>query len=134
MQKNPGRTYLLARMPIAVSMLGHGLERVNKLQDFSDHLTDQFAKSLLPAMLVTPFSFALPFIELITGILLLLGLLTRFSCVLGVLLMMVLIFGSSMIEDWQNVFIQIMYGAYFSILYYFAFYNRYSADRWLFDF
>src|ERR1700709_2446081 len=100
MQKNPGRTYLLARMPIAVSMLGHGLERVNKLQDFSDHLTDQFAKSLLPAMLVTPFSYALPFIELITGILLLLGLLTRFSCVLGVLLMMVLIFGSSMIEDW----------------------------------
>jgi thiosulfate dehydrogenase [quinone] large subunit len=129
MQKNPGRTYLLARLPIAVSMFGHGLDRVPKLQAFSNHIVGQFSKSMLPAALVTPFSYALPFLELLTGVLLILGLFTRFACVLGVLIMLALILGSSLIEQWDNVFSQIMYGLYFAMLYYFAFYNRYSFDR-----
>jgi thiosulfate dehydrogenase [quinone] large subunit len=129
MQKNPGRTYLLARLPIAVSMFGHGLDRIPKLQGFSNHLVEQFSKSMLPAPLVTPFSYILPFAELLTGVLLILGLFTRYACVLGVLIMLVLIFGSCMIEQWDNVFSQIIYGAYFALLYYFAFYNRYSFDR-----
>ena len=131
MKKNPGRTYLLARLPIAVSMLGHGLERITKIPEFRSHLAEQFSKSMLPPAIVSPFSLALPFLELITGALLILGLFTRFSCAMGVMLMLALILGSSMLEDWDNVFMQLIYGAYFSILYYFAFYNKYSLDRWL---
>ena len=129
MKKTPGRAYLMARLPIAVSMFGHGLERIPKLHLFSDHLVEQFSKSIIPEKLVATFSTALPFAELLTGILLILGLFTRFSCVLGLLIMLALIFGSAMIEQWDNVFIQIIYGLYFSMLYYFAFYNRYSFDR-----
>jgi thiosulfate dehydrogenase [quinone] large subunit len=128
MQNKPNTTYLLARLPIAVSMFGHGLERIPKLQGFSNHLTEQFGKSWLPSALVMPFSYVLPFLELITGFLLILGLFTRFSCILGVIIMLALIFGSSMIEQWENVFTQIIYGAYFALLYYFAVYNRYSID------
>jgi thiosulfate dehydrogenase [quinone] large subunit len=131
MQNNPNTTYLLARLPIAVSMFGHGLERIPKLQGFSSHLVGQFSKSMLPLALVIPFSYVLPFLELLTGILLILGLFTRFSCILGVLIMLALIFGSSMIEQWENVFTQIIYGAYFALLYYFAIYNRYSIDGWM---
>jgi thiosulfate dehydrogenase (quinone) large subunit len=131
MRKNPGRTYLMARMPVAVSMLGHGLDRIPKLQGFSDHMVDQFSKSIIPVKVVAEFSTALPFVELGVGVLLILGLFTRFSCVLGLLLMLALIFGSTMIEQWDNVFIQIMYGLYFTMLYYYAFYNRYSFDRLL---
>ena len=94
MQKNPGRTYLLARLPIAASMLGHGLERIPQLPAFRSHLAEEFSKSALPPAIVSPFSFALPFLELITGALLVLGLFTRFACALGVMLMVVLIFGS----------------------------------------
>src|SRR5437879_7066494 len=119
MQKNPGRTYLLARLPIAVSMLGHGLDRIPKLQTFSNHLIGQFNNSILPEILVIPFSYALPFLELLTGVLLILGLFTRYACVLGVLIMLTLIFGSCLIEQWDNVFSQIIYGAYFAMLYYF---------------
>lgn len=129
MQKNPGRTYLLARLPIAVSMLGHGLDRIPKLQTFSNHIAGQFSNSLLPEILVVPFSYVLPFLELLTGVLLILGLFTRYACVLGVLIMLTLILGSCLIEQWDNVFSQIIYGAYFALLYYFAFYNRYSFDR-----
>ena len=131
MKKNPGRTYLMARLPIAVSMLGHGLDRIPKLQEFSDHVVQQFSKSVIPEKLVTPFSIGLPFAELVTGILLILGLFTRFSCVLGLLAMLSLIFGSCMIEQWENVFTQMIYGLYFVMLYYYAYNNRYSFDRLL---
>ncbi|MDB5133702.1 MAG: DoxX [Mucilaginibacter sp.] len=128
MKNKPNTTYLLARLPIAVSMFGHGLERIPKLQGFSNHMVGQFSKSMLPVSFVTPFSLGLPFLELLTGILLILGLFTRFACILGVLIMLALIFGSSTLEQWENVFTQIIYGAYFTLLYYFAVYNRYSAD------
>jgi thiosulfate dehydrogenase [quinone] large subunit len=128
MQKNPGRTYLLARLPIGMSMFGHGLDRIPKLQAFSGHMFGQFSKSMIPASLVSIFANVLPFLEFLTGILLLLGLFTRFACVLGVMIMLALIFGSSLIEQWENVFSQIIYGAYFALLYYFAVYNRYSID------
>ena len=131
MKKNPGRTYLMARMPIAVSMLGHGLARIPKLQIFSDHLVNQFSKTIIPIKLVALFTTALPFMELLIGILLILGLFTRLACVLGLLIMLALIFGATVIEQWDNVFMQIVYGLYFTMLYYYAFYNRYSFDRLL---
>jgi len=129
MKKNPGRTYLMARLPIAVSALGHGLDRIPKLQIFSDHLISQFSKSILPIKLISPFSMLLPFIELGVGILLILGLFTRFACVVGLVTMLALILGSCLIEQWDNVLSQMLYSLYFVMLYYYAFYNRYSFDR-----
>ena len=131
MKKNPGRTYLMARLPIAVSMLGHGLDRIPKLQVFSDQMVSQFSKSIIPIKLVSAFSMVLPFVELGLGILLILGLFTRFACVVGLIGMLALILGSCLIEQWDNVFSQTLYSLYFVMLYYYAFYNRYSFDRLL---
>ena len=131
MKKNPGRTYLMARLPIAVSALGHGIDRIPKIQVFSDHLVSQFSKSILPIKLVSLFSMTLPFIELGIGILLILGLFTRFACIVGLITMLALIFGSCLLEQWDNVLSQMLYGLYFVMLYYYAFYNRYSFDRLL---
>src|ERR1700744_2859405 len=122
-------TYLLARLPIGMSFFGHGLERIPKLSGFVEHMAQPFEKSILPMSLVTPFGYVLPFLELLTGILLLLGLFTRFATVLGVLIMLALIFGSSMIEQWNNVFTQIIYGAYLALLFYFADYNILAIDK-----
>ena len=121
-------TYLLARLPIGMSFFGHGLERLPKLAAFSHGIAASFSKSILPESLVLPFSYILPVLELLTGILLLLGLFTRFAAVLGVALMLFLIFGSSMIEQWNNVFTQIIYGGYLALLFYFAQYNIISID------
>jgi thiosulfate dehydrogenase [quinone] large subunit len=129
MKKNPGRTYLMARLPIAVSMLGHGIDRISKIQLFSDHLVQQFSQSIIPAKLVANFSMVLPFIELFIGILLILGLFTRLTCVVGLFFMLALIFGSCLIEQWENVFIQMIYGLYYVLLYYYAYNNYYSFDR-----
>ncbi len=124
-------TYLLGRLPVAVSMFGHGLERLPKLSGFSNHMVQQFNNAMLPLALVEVFSYVLPFIELITGILLIIGLFTRFAAVISVLTMLALIFGSCMIEQWENVFTQIIYGLCFALIYYFEPYNYYSVDKLL---
>ena len=128
--KKENTAYLLARLPIAMSMFGHGLERLPKLDKFSHGMVTEFGKSMLPSVLVMPFSYVLPFLEFIVGILLLAGLFTRFALVLGVLVMLALIFGSCLIEKWDNVFTQIIYGGYFALLYYFVQYDKYSVDGW----
>ncbi|MDB5007909.1 MAG: hypothetical protein JWP45_2302 [Mucilaginibacter sp.] len=121
-------TYLLARLPIGLSFFGHGLVRLTKLEAFSSGMVNQFSKSLLPQGMVSQFSHLLPFLEFITGILLLLGLFTRFALILGAIIMLALIFGSSLIEEWQAVFTQLIYGAYLALLYNFTNYNRISID------
>jgi len=121
-------TYLLGRLPVAMSMFGHGLERLPKLSGFSNHMVQQFNNAVLPLAAVEVFSHLLPFAELLIGVLLIIGLFTRFAAVLGVLVMLALIFGSSMIEQWENVFTQIVYGLFFALIYYFAPYNYYSVD------
>ncbi|QCR21533.1 DoxX family protein [Pontibacter sp. SGAir0037] len=131
--KNAYLSYLLGRLPIAVSMFGHGLVRLPKLDKFSAWMVGSFESTFLPTPFVTFFSYALPIIELNIGFLLLVGLFTRQAIVAGILVMLVLIFGSSLLEEWQNVFIQMMYGAYFAVLLAFAKkYNRYSVDRLFF--
>ena len=120
--------YLMARLPIAMSMFGHGLIRLPKLENFSIGMVTEFGKTFLPDWIVQPFSYALPFAELLTGILLLLGWFTRFGLFLGAAVMLILIFGSSVIEEWQNVAIQMFYGIYFAGLFLFIGHNGYSVD------
>jgi thiosulfate dehydrogenase (quinone) large subunit len=120
--------YLLARLPMGMSFLGHGLVRLTKLDAFSHGIVGQFSKSLLPAGLVLGFGYVLPFLEFITGFLLLLGWFTRFAIVLGVVIMLTLILGSSLIEQWNAVFTQLAYSAYLATLFYFVDCDGISVD------
>jgi thiosulfate dehydrogenase [quinone] large subunit len=126
--KNYPRIYLMARLPIALSMFGHGLERMFKLDKFALGMASEFDKTVLPQAMVLPFGYTLPFLELLTGLLLLLGLFTRFALNLGWVLMLVLIFGSSFVEGWQNIFSQIVYALNFAALLLFIQYNTISLD------
>lgn len=123
-----GWAYLMGRLPIAMSLFGHGLVRLPKLDKFTDGMVNEFSKTVLPSSLIMALGYTLPFLELITGILLLIGLWTRLALNLGWVLMLILIFGSTMVEQWQNVAMQLFYGVYFAVLYLFVAYNRYSVD------
>jgi thiosulfate dehydrogenase [quinone] large subunit len=129
--KTENITYILARLPIGLSMFGHGLIRLTKLQVFSSGMVNEFSKSILPVWLVQPFSYALPFLEFLVGILLLLGLFIRFATVLGVLIMLALIFGTATLEQWNNIFTQMIYGVYFALLFRYSAFNFYSLDSLL---
>jgi len=121
--------FLLARLAAGMSMFGHGLVRLPKLNGFSNWMVGQFQKSMLPDAIVIPFSYLLPFAEFVIGLLLLFGLLTRTSLIAGGFVMIALIFGSSMIEEWGAIPSQLLHAAFFAfLLCYTDQYNRFSLD------
>jgi len=121
--------YLLARLGIGASMFGHGLVRLPKLNGFSTWMVKSFEQSMLPGLLVTPFSYALPIAEFIIGLLLILGLFTRPAAIIGAVLMIMLIFGSSMIENWEAIPSQLIHIAFFALLLHFIESNNWALDR-----
>lgn len=82
--------------------------------------------------LVQPFSYILPFAEFFIGFLLIIGLFTRVVLVTAIATMLMLIFGSTLIEQWENASFQLLYGLIQAGLFYGLNKNVYSADYYLF--
>lgn len=121
-------SYFFLRLPLAMSMIGHGLVRLPKLSAFAEGMATQFTESVLPSILVLPFGYALPIIELLIGILLIFGWQTRNTIFAGLLTMAALIFGSSMIENWGAISVQLIHSFYFAMLLYFLPNDKFSID------
>lgn len=121
--------YLLARLAIGTSMFGHGLVRLPKLEAFSNWMVGSFAKSMLPAALVMPFSYLLPILEFTIGVLLIIGLFTRTALIAGCLLMIILIFGSSTLENWDAIPSQLIHIAFFAVLVNYLPGNTWAVDN-----
>ncbi|SEW02219.1 DoxX family membrane protein [Chitinophaga arvensicola] len=127
--ENNAIVFLLLRLAVAASMFGHGLVRLPKLNGFSAWMVKSFEKSMLPDLMVVPFSYALPIAEFVIGLLLLLGLFTRVSLIGGGVVMVLLIFGSAMIENWDPIPSQLIHAAFFGLLLVFIQYNTLSVDH-----
>ena len=121
-------SFLIIRLAVAASMLGHGLVRLPKLHGFSNWMVGSFEKSMLPPVLVTPFSYILPIAEFVIGLLLVIGLFTRVSLIAGGFTMVILIFGSAMVENWEAMPSQFIHAAFFAVLLSFLQYNTYAVD------
>jgi len=119
----------MLRLAAGASLFGHGLVRIPKLAAFSDWMTGNFEKSMLPVQLVKPFSYVLPFAELLCGLLLCVGFFTRPALFASGLLMVVLIFGATLIENWEAIPSQLIHAAFFAILYQFAASNDWAIDN-----
>jgi len=109
-------SYLILRLAIGLSMFGHGLVRLPKLSGFSKWMVKSFENSMLPEILVIPFSYALPILEFIVGLLLIIGLFTEKALLLGALIMLILIFGTTLIENWSILPSQLIHIAFFALL------------------
>lgn len=105
-------SYLLTRLAIGMSFFGHGVVRMPKLAAFSQGMVGEFQKSYLPEALVVPFSYILPFAELIVGVMLLAGLFTRQAAIAGSIVMILLIFGATTIENWNILPTQLLHVAF----------------------
>lgn len=123
--------YLLFRLPMAMSLLGHGLVRLPKLHGFSNWMTTFMAKSYLPQSMIAGFSYVVPFVELITGVFLLIGLFTRQAIYASLLLMAFFIFGNTTIENWDPITSQLIHAIYLGGLLYLIQYNTFSIDNTL---
>jgi thiosulfate dehydrogenase [quinone] large subunit len=123
--------FLLLRLAIGASMFGHGLVRLPKLTGFSNWMVGSFEKSMLPLSLVRPFSYALPILEFTVGLLLITGIFTKAALIAGALVMVALIFGTTLIESWDAITSQLIHAAFFAILLQFVQYNAYALDNLL---
>ncbi|WP_158796414.1 DoxX family membrane protein [Pedobacter sp. L105] len=108
--------YLITRIAIGTSLLGHGLVRLPKLNTFSNWMTGSFKASLLPQVIVLPFSYVLPFAEFGIGLLIITGLFYRQALIAGAAVMTLLIFGSCLIENWDAIPSQLIHIAFLALL------------------
>ncbi|MPS64839.1 MAG: DoxX family protein [Chryseobacterium sp.] len=121
--------FLLLRLGIATSMFGHGLVRLPKLNAFSEWMTTSFEKSLLPKVMVIPFSYVLPVAEFTVGLLLLIGLFTKPALIMGAVILLVLLFGTAMIENWEAIPSQLLHLVFFALLLQFIQNNSWALDK-----
>ena len=95
--------FLVARVGLAVNLLFHGIARLPNLSGFVKAMEAKFAESMLPMFLVTPMAHAIPIVELVIGILLLLGIATRFALLGAAAQMLVLIIGCCLVQEWGPI-------------------------------
>jgi thiosulfate dehydrogenase [quinone] large subunit len=123
------QAFLLARIVIGISFFGHGLVRIPIISKFSNTMMKEFESSIIPQVMVSAFSHALPFAELIIGLLLLIGLCTRYTLIAAILLMAGFIFGATSIQKWDLITIQLFHAAFcIALLAFSERYNCYALD------
>lgn len=121
--------YALLRAVAGVNLLMHGVSRLLAgSESFAGHLTEQFAHSPLPESLIHGFGVVLPPVEGLIGLLLLIGWKTRWTLVAASLLMLVLTFGTTLVQNWSVAGSQLMYALVFSVLLFLRKYNSWSVD------
>lgn len=123
--------YFLLRLPIAASLLGHGLVRLPKLQGFANWMLGFMEKSYLPKPLILGFGYAVPIIEVVTGVMILTGFRTREAIYAALLLMAAFIFGNTTIENWDPITAQLIHSIYLGVILFFIQYNTLSIDNLL---
>jgi thiosulfate dehydrogenase [quinone] large subunit len=121
--------YALLRIVFGVNIFLHGISRlVGDHAAFLAYLSQQMAKAPISKSLLPPFAAALPWTEATIGLLLLLGLFTRFALVAGSLVMILLMVGITLAQNWDVAGIQLIYCAIYFVLLTHRGRNFYSLD------
>ena len=113
------QAYVLFRLLTGLDFFGHGFARIftgSHLPGFAQGMVKNMASTPLPASLTLATGYVVPCVELVIGVLLLLGLFTRFALTLAFLLMFVLLFGITLKQDWNVATQQLTYGLVLFIL------------------
>ena len=120
--------YAMLRFTLGLSILMHGLVRLPHLSAFADATAKLFVNTLLPAFTVRLFALGLAFVEAAVGLLVLLGLWTRWALFFGALTMAALVFGTALRSEWNTLAIQLLYALIYAVLIATREYNQYSLD------
>lgn len=116
MKKHQQTAYAILRITMGVNFLAHGLVRLPKLNGFRDWMLNAFSKSILPDWSVYAWASVLPFLEFAIGFLLIIGWQTFRATLAGALIIIILIFGSCMVENWDWAATQMVYALFFYFL------------------
>jgi thiosulfate dehydrogenase (quinone) large subunit len=122
--------YTILRVSFGANIMLHGVSRILMGHAaFLAYLTHYFEKaSYVPVSMLSVFATVQPWVELILGLLLMIGLATRFSLIAGALVVMCLVFGTNLAQDWLVSGLQLIYAFLYYYLLVHLDQNRYSID------
>ncbi len=124
------RAYAILRVSLGLNICLHGVVRwAAGLRSFAQSLAPMFEKTILPSWSVYSFGYLLPVLEAVVGASVLIGFNSRRFLTVGAVLMLVLMFGSTLRQDWQTVGIQLIYSVVYCILLAGVRFNSYGIDR-----
>jgi thiosulfate dehydrogenase [quinone] large subunit len=129
---NAAIAYGILRLSFGANILLHGLSRIlNGRPAFLAYLNHYFEHAhLIPQSALPLFGEVLPWVETLLGLLLVLGLFSRFTLIAGALVMTALVVGTNLAQDWLVSGLQLIY----CFLYYYLLLhldqNAYSFDSW----
>jgi thiosulfate dehydrogenase [quinone] large subunit len=124
--------YFVLRLSLGVDMVMHYVVRQWGIsQDFVPVTEKMFVGNLLPMSWVHVFLTVLPYFEGVLGVLLVLGLLSRWALTAEGLLVTVLLFGTALRSDWTVVSHQMIYLLFVFILLAVEEYDYFSVDAFL---
>jgi thiosulfate dehydrogenase (quinone) large subunit len=124
--------YALLRIAFGVNFAGHGLIRIyNGAGSFAASTAEHMAKSPLPHSFTLGFSYAIPFLEAVLGLTLILGVFTRIALVCGAVFMMALTVGVTSNQQWDVAGQQLLYSVVFFLLLYLIEHNALALDNYL---
>ncbi len=122
--------YTLFRVFMAINMFWHGAIRLGPAYSaFVEATQAQFAETWLPMWLVTLEARLIPGIEVVVGVLLLVGYKTRWALVASMILMYTLVFGMIILQNWEIVARHLIYALSFYVLLHNIEFNAHSLDR-----
>jgi thiosulfate dehydrogenase [quinone] large subunit len=120
--------YALARIGLGLNIALHGLTRLPHIGEFAASLVPEFSKTFLPGPLVEATGYLIVVGEALIGLLVLFGLWLRPALVGGLLLMLLLQFGTCLRQEWNTAGLQLPYLAYYAVLIATVRYDRWSVD------
>lgn len=122
--------YTLLRIVFGINFFNHGFTRIGNIGGFANSMVEMFKNSFIPAELVRITGAIVPPLELIIGVLLLLGLATRGALVAGFVLMMILQYGVTLLQNWDTATSQLIYCIIFFLLLAAVGFNTFSLDHY----
>jgi thiosulfate dehydrogenase [quinone] large subunit len=125
--------YTILRLSFGANILLHGLSRIlNGRPAFLAYLNHYFEHAhLIPSGSLPAFGAVLPWVETTLGLLLMLGLFSRFTLIVGALVMTVLVIGTNLAQDWLVSGLQLPYCFIYYYLLIHLEQNRMSLDAWM---
>ena len=123
--------YVLLRILFGIGFFTIGFGKIGGIGGFANAMVEQFKATFIPAELVRLMAVLVPPVEVVVGLLLIVGLFTRGALIAGFILMMVLHMGVTLLKDWNTAANQLIYSIIFFLLLAGAGFNAFSIDHWL---
>jgi len=125
--------YVLLRIVVGINYFNHGFTRMGNIPGFMDAMVGAMAGSWMPEPLVRFTAFFVSPVELIFGLCLILGLFTRLSLVVLFGLMAILMYGVTIVQNWDSASSQLIYNLVLFVLLAGIGYNRWALDQVFFQ-